>query len=133
MQVAHYQAGEKIIRAGQHEQRMYIVLQGEVTIHLMAENRKDKVQVAKLGQNDFFGEISFFTNKPRSATVTAETEVKLAVVDNLQTLNAFLIEHPAFAAKMVRILAMRLAKTDEYLVSKAKEVERLEMIMDRYS
>lgn len=133
MKIVHFQNGERIIRAGEMEKRMFIVLEGSVIITLLAENRQDKVEVARLGVNDFFGEISFFTNQPRSATVTADSDVRLAEISDIRHLDAFLIKNPAFAAKMVRILAARLAKTDEYLVSKVKELERLQILTNRFS
>jgi CRP-like cAMP-binding protein len=37
--------------------------------------------VAALGPDDFFGEMSLLTGEPRSASVVAETEVEVVVVD----------------------------------------------------
>jgi len=121
--IMYFQNGENIIRAGQQEQRMYIILEGRVSIILQSGD--EQFVVATMEKGDFFGEISLFTDHPRSATVRSLGDVKLAYIDNVTQLKAFLIKNPAFAAKMVQILAQRLAKTDEILVGKISEVKRL--------
>ncbi|HOP62126.1 MAG TPA: cyclic nucleotide-binding domain-containing protein [Spirochaetota bacterium] len=121
--IMYYQNGENIIRSGQLEQRMYIILEGRVSIILQSGD--EQFVVATMEKGDFFGEISLFTDHPRSATVRALGDVKLAYIDNINQLKAFLIKNPAFAAKMVQILARRVAKTDEILVGKISEIKRL--------
>ncbi len=118
-----FQNGETIIKAGQQEQRMYIILDGEVDV-LLGEG-DNQMSVAKMKQGDFFGEISLFTNTPRSATVKAIGDIKLAYIENITQLRGFLLKNPHFAAKMVQILSQRLAKTDEILIGKISEINRL--------
>ena len=49
------------------------------------------------------------------------------VFEDEQQLNTFLVNNQSFAFKMVRILAERLAKTDELLIGKVSEVNRLKV------
>lgn len=126
--VVYYQAGEKIIEAGKQESKMYIILEGEVEIQLT--DGSSKVVVAYLKKGDFFGEISLFANTPRSATVIAKGGVKLVYMDNVEELKAFLLKNPSFAAKMVQILAKRLARTDEILIGKISELNRIKLTRD---
>jgi CRP/FNR family transcriptional regulator, cyclic AMP receptor protein len=126
--IVYFQNGEKVIEAGKAETRMYIILEGEVQISL--SDKIDKVIVAKLKKGDFFGEISLFTDVPRSATAIAIGNVKLAFIDNVEQLREFLIRNPVFAAKMVHTLAKRLAKTDEILVGKISELNRIKITRD---
>ena len=121
--IMYFQNGENIIRSGQQELRMYIILEGRVSIILQSGD--EQFVVATMEKGDFFGEISLFTDHPRSATVRSLGDMKLAYIDNVTQLKAFLIKNPAFAAKMVQILAQRLAKTDEILVGKISEIKRL--------
>ncbi len=102
---------------------MYIILEGRVSVIL--QSGEEQFVVATMGKGDFFGEISLFTDHPRSATVRALGDVKLAYIDNAAQLKAFLLKNPQFAAKMVQILAQRLAKTDEILIGKISELKRL--------
>ncbi len=126
--VLRYQTGEKIIEAGKIENRMYIILEGFVTIYLT--DGKNRVEVAKMKKGDFFGEMSLFNNTPRSATAIADGDVKLCTVDNAQQLKAFLIKNPPFAAKMVHILCKRLAETDDILLGKISELNRIKLTRD---
>lgn len=123
--VLRYQNSEKIIEAGKRENKMYIILEGFVTIYLT--DGKNKIEVARMKKGDFFGEMSLFNNTPRSATAIAEGDVKLCTVDNAMQLKAFLIKNPSFAAKMVHILCKRLAETDEILLGKISELNRLKI------
>ena len=122
--VLNYQPGERIITSGNREKRMYIILEGIVEISLT--DGKNRMTVATLRKGDFFGEISLFTSTPRSATATALEDVKVAYIDSIDSLKAFLMRNPAFAAKMVSVLALRLAKTDELLIGKISEINRIQ-------
>ncbi len=126
--IAYYRQNEKIIEVGKTEKKMYIILEGDVEIAL--SDGKNRIVVAELKKGDFFGEISLFTNTPRSATVIAMSEVKLVYIDSVDELKAFLIKNPSFAAKMVSILAKRLAKTDEILIGKISELNRIKITRD---
>jgi CRP-like cAMP-binding protein len=121
--MVYFQTGEDIIKIGKIEQRMYIILEGQVNVFLSKGD--ENIQVATLDKGDFFGEISLFTDNPRSATVKAVGNVKLAIIDNKAQLKSFLVLNPQFAAKMVHVLAKRLAKTNEILVGKMSEINRL--------
>ncbi|MCL1865640.1 MAG: cyclic nucleotide-binding domain-containing protein [Spirochaetes bacterium] len=121
--IIYFQQGEDIIKAGKIEQRMYIILEGNVCVIL--STRTENITVATMGKGDFFGEISLFTEQPRSATVRAVGNVKLAFIDNIDQLKAFLVVNPHFAAKMVQALAQRLANTNGILVGKVSEINRI--------
>ncbi len=121
--VLYYNPGERIIAAGEVEKRMYIILEGEVAITL--SDGEVKAVVAKLGKGDFFGEISIFSRRPRSADAHAIGAVKLAYIDDDAQLKKFLHINPAFAAKMVHVLVERLARTDKMLLGKMNEIKRL--------
>lgn len=121
-----YNPGEKIIEAGKVEQRMYIIMEG--TVDIVLGTTAAAVTVATLKKGDFFGEISLFNKSARSAHVVAKETVTLAYIDDLQQLKAFLVKNPSFAAKMVHVLAQRLARTDEILLGKVSEVNRLRLI-----
>jgi CRP/FNR family transcriptional regulator, cyclic AMP receptor protein len=126
--IMRYTNNERIIKAGTIEQRMYIILEGKVSISL--SDGENMFEVAELKKGDFFGEISLFTNTPRSANVTAVGDVQLAYIDRVEELKAFLMRNPAFAAKMVQILCSRLAETDKLLIGKMSELNRVKLMRD---
>lgn len=104
---------------------MYIVLSGMVEVFFTHKNTATRLALMKKG--DFFGEMALFRAKPRSATARAVMNTELASIESKQQLEKYLLSNPEFAAKMVRILADRLANTNELLISKLNEITTKEI------
>lgn len=119
-------ANRQIFKEGEMNNSMFIILQGNVEIFFTVNNSQTRLALMKPG--DFFGEMALFSSNPRSATARAITNCELAVIESKQQLENFLVKNPKFAAKMVSIMADRLAKTNELLISSmenavAKKIE----------
>ena len=126
--VVYYQQSEKIISSGNDDKGMYIILEGKVQIFLSEGD--ERIVVANLEKHDFFGEISLFSNNPRSASAVATEDAKLVYIDSEEHLKNFLLQNPSFAAKMVSILAQRLARTNEILIGKVSELNRAKVLTE---
>ncbi|MBE8362667.1 Crp/Fnr family transcriptional regulator [Leptospira borgpetersenii] len=112
-------AGGIVFKEGEMNNAMYVILSGSVEVFF---TRKNIVQrLAVMNKGDFFGEMALFRARPRTATAKAILDCQLAVIESKQQLEKFLIKNPDFSAKMVRILADRLANTDELLGSTLEE------------
>ena len=70
--------GNDIIKQGDEGDKFYIILEGNVLVHVIRDDNKDH-NVATLSRGEYFGEIALFKNIPRTATVTAETDKVLAI------------------------------------------------------
>ena len=57
-----------ILKQGEEADGMYIIVYGEVEVEI------DEKVIAKLGNNDFFGEIALVTNEPRTATIRVKSD-----------------------------------------------------------
>jgi len=119
-------AGKRIFAEGEMNNAMYIILQGNVEIFFTVNNSQTRLAIMKPG--DFFGEMALFSSNARSATARTITVAELAVIESKQQLENFLVKNPKFAAKMVSIMADRLARTNELLITSmenavAKKIE----------
>ena len=99
------QEGRVLMKQGAPGRELVIVLDGEVAID------RDGERVAKRGGGDFFGEIALVTGSPRTATVTAATELRVLVLDGL-SFDRLLRDVPAIAVKVMKAVADRLPPED---------------------
>jgi len=113
--ILKYSDNEQIIKRGTTDQRMFIILHGNVEI-LMNDGLKE-ITLASLGKRDFFGEISVFNTSPRTADAFARGNVKLTYIDNIHELDDFLKLNPSFARAMARTLVERIANTNNLLLN----------------
>lgn len=70
-----------------------------------------KKLLAKLGPGSFFGEMSLIDHGPRAATIVAETDMQLFVLDP-RSFHALLNEAPSVNSKILRGLAERLREVE---------------------
>lgn len=89
---------------------LYLVTSGSVKITLPSEMGRETV-LAVLSQGDFFGEMSLFDEKPRSATAVALESTQTLTLHREDFL-AFIKEHPQVALSLLAILSTRLRHTD---------------------
>jgi CRP-like cAMP-binding protein len=60
---------------------MAMVLQGEATVENDVRSRDESMVLTVLGTGGLFGELGVLDGKPRSATITASTDMDIAVLD----------------------------------------------------
>ena len=101
-----FKAGSIIFREGDQASELFVIKSGQVRVQI--GNRTIRV----LGAESIFGEMALIDSEPRSATVTAITDVELVPVSEKQFL--FLVSQtPYFALKVMRVLAERLRATNK--------------------
>ena len=74
-------SGDPIIRQGEPADRFYVILDGAVEVSRSEAPGEPARRIRSLGPDDAFGELGLLTGAARSATVTAETPVRLLVLD----------------------------------------------------
>ena len=98
-------AGEILVRKGDTTDTAYVVIDGRVAVSA----GEDEAPLAELGPGQIFGELASLTAQPRTANVTALTDVDLMVVEREALLGA--LGDPANARRLLQIVAERLAST----------------------
>jgi len=102
-QVEEFPAGTTVFAEGSTGNAMYVVLDGEVEVRVRDE------LVGVLGPGEIVGEMALVDAKPRSATIVARSDCRLASVDERRFL--FMVsETPFFAIHVMRVMAERLRK-----------------------
>ena len=96
--------GRILCKEGQTGQEFFVIVDGKVQV-----TRKGR-RLATLSSGDFLGEVALVTELPRTATVTAETPVRLFVLTRRE-FDAVLDQNPKVERKVLRALARRLAET----------------------
>ena len=104
-----YPAGTVIARQGEIGREFLVIVEGNASVVLDGET------IATLGPGDFFGEIALLDGGPRTATVTAETDLVVEVMSHAE-FTAFLVEVPELTRSILKGVAARLRVTDARLV-----------------
>ncbi len=63
-----FDRGRTVFRQGDRGSSLYVVLDGKVRV-VTYDHEGRELELAVIGENQFFGEMAFFSGKPRSATV----------------------------------------------------------------
>ena len=110
-------AGQMIIHQGDAGTSMFIVVDGNVNIHLPGEQSR-RISLKDIAAGEYFGELALFDDKPRSASAVATTNAMLLELDRT-TLSAYLAARPHAAMVLLSTLAGRLRSTNEMLSQRA--------------
>ena len=103
----------RVVKDIDHDEGTVIAREGEPGIGLFviadgsAEVTIGGAKKASLGPGDFFGEIALLDGGPRTATVTATSDVKLLGLTEW-VFRGLMQEHPSFAVKTLQAMAGRL-------------------------
>jgi CRP-like cAMP-binding protein len=103
---ADYAAGHVLCREGAIGRELIILLEGQAAV------ARDGVQITVLGPGAFIGEMSLLDGGPRSATVTALTELSTLVLLSHEFWQV-IDDVPPLAHKLLSSLATRLRAADE--------------------
>jgi CRP-like cAMP-binding protein len=102
-------AGQVLARQGQAGREFVVIVDGTATVAI------DGQPVATLGPGDFFGEIALLDGGPRTATVTADTDLVADVMSH-QEFATLLMNAPNVTTAILKGVAARLRAADATLV-----------------
>jgi CRP/FNR family transcriptional regulator, cyclic AMP receptor protein len=98
-------AGKVLTQEGQLGREFVILLEGEVEV------TRDGKTIATRGPGHYVGEIALLDNRPRTATVTAKTNITAEVLSR-QEFSSLLARNPEIASHVMATMAQRLDELD---------------------
>jgi len=102
-------AGRDLTVQGKPGREFMIIADGNATV------RRDGRVIATLGPGDFFGELAVIAGVPRTATVTADTDMTVEAL-NRREFSSLLDGSPKLAKKILVGAVKRLHQIEEGLV-----------------
>jgi CRP/FNR family cyclic AMP-dependent transcriptional regulator len=116
VQVAGYmkpqqvETGTQLFHEGQKTASfMALILEGEATVEMLGAGHGDPVMLKVLAEGDLIGEQGILDNAARSATVTAATDMVLAIMPQAQ-FDRLTKEAPALGCKMLQSILRTISE-----------------------
>lgn len=97
--------GRDLTVEGKPGREFMVIIEGEATV------RRGDQEINRLGAGDFFGEIALLEDRPRTATVTAETPIRALVITD-RSFRTLLEHSPDIEDKVQSARTARLAPDD---------------------
>lgn len=106
------EAGEVVCEEGQQAESMYVILAGQVKVY-KSDVEGNEVELLRLGEGEFFGELGLLDRQPRSASVVTLEPSRFFVL-HAQALRALLLEGPSqLTWEVLSALAGRVRETSQ--------------------
>jgi CRP-like cAMP-binding protein len=98
--------GKTLIREGEPGWEFFVVAEGQATA------RRGGRKIAQIGPGSFVGEMSLLDQGPRTATVTADTDMHLLVLSS-RSFSSLMDEFPAVARRILTGMAERVRASEQ--------------------
>jgi cAMP-dependent protein kinase regulator len=119
MELETHDEGSVVITEGEPGSSMYLIASGEVKVYTRGAGSTGTIYLARLGEGDFFGEVSVLTGKPRTATITASQRSELLRLDR-DKLQGVLEKFPGVRRVLDDFYKRRASHTVEAMIETLK-------------
>jgi CRP/FNR family transcriptional regulator, cyclic AMP receptor protein len=109
-----YSARSTLIKQGDTGVGLYVITNGTVRITRATDPDRAETDLGTAGPGSVLGEMSLLDDLPRSATVTATTDVT-ALLLPVWEFRTILRNHPDIALRLLGVLSRRLRKVESHL------------------
>ena len=125
-------AGQTFITEGDVENTgfMVLLLDGEVLVESITVSRTNPVTITVLGPGSLIGEMGILDTGPRSASCTASTDIRCAVLTR-EALESLIAEQPGIGAKFLLAISARISERYRDTQRKLKLFARLASTMQQ--
>jgi CRP/FNR family transcriptional regulator, cyclic AMP receptor protein len=98
-------AGRILLSEGELGRELYVIVEGN------ARATKGGRKLSDMGPGDFVGEFAFLDGSPRSATVTAVSDMRVMVLSRHE-FSAIVEQEPAIAHRILQAMARRVRQSE---------------------
>ena len=109
-----FKKGEVVIREGDQDRRLFILISGEVDIIKDLGGKKGR-RVRILGPQSYFGEMALIDDLPRSAGVVTRKDSHLLSIDHGH-LRREIERNPAIAFELLKMLSWRIRAIEKTMI-----------------
>lgn len=113
-----YDEGDIIVTEGEEGSSLFLIVGGTVKVFTRTDDGKN-IALAELGPGDFFGEVSLLTGRPRTATITARTEVTAIELDRA-SIDRIANDHPEVRQVLEEFYERRAKETVEAVIKRIR-------------
>jgi len=113
MRTRRFRAGERIFCKDEQGSTLYIIVSGKVKIHAPRSDGEELIYDI-LGPNEFFGELSLFDGRERSADATAIEDTTALLLEREHLLEC-IERHPHIAIHLLQVVGGRLRDADSII------------------
>lgn len=105
--VKHYQGGDKIVTEGEPGDSLFVLVDGEVKVY---HEGPPRIDLNRLQEGAFFGEIAVITRSTRTSTVEATGDATVLEIST-EVVGELIDEHPAVLKVLLKFFRDRLVDT----------------------
>lgn len=116
-------AGEVLIHEGEENRDLYILSKGVLEVSVQDESKK--VIVSEIVSPEILGEISFLNGSPRTATVSAKTDVEIFIL-SYEKAKQEISDIPTWFRMVLLAFTNRMKSCDAKIKEYDQKVKQLE-------
>jgi CRP/FNR family transcriptional regulator len=109
----HYRAGDTIIAQGTFDKQLFVIVEGRVHV-MKAQDQGKPRRVRTMMPFNYFGEMALIDDMVRSASVVAETDTTVLVLQRWN-LRKEIERYPALAMELMKMLSRRIRAIEKCL------------------
>jgi CRP-like cAMP-binding protein len=124
-----FKAGEVIIHEGEENRDLYVLSEG--ILEVSVQNESKKIVVSEITSPEILGEISFLNGSPRTATVSAKTDVEIYIL-SYEKVKQELSDIPTWFRMVLLAFTSRMKSCDLKIKEYDRKVKDLEAELVQY-
>lgn len=110
-----YAAGDVIIREGERDGRLFILVEGRVDVVKNHGSERQKC-LQTMGANCYFGEMALLDDFIRSASVVAQVPTRVIYLEHVNLIQA-IVRNPNLALEMLQLMVRRIRALEQNMLN----------------